>query len=73
MPAIITYFDDDYDFGWAVLEDHYGVVHVIPTHDDKNHLHAQCPCEPVVDTEGAMVHNAFDGRVQYENGIRFYN
>lgn len=53
---------------WYVIP--YGEFnHVIP--DDEYHDPDQCRCEPEVDElYKVVIHNSFDGREQFEEGIR---
>ena len=85
MSAVWTYWDaEGYEnsaggWGWGVYPygdgdgDGDGEVHVVPHYDDKNHsLHADCPCVPIF-RDGALVHNAWDKREDYETYGRQVN
>lgn len=46
-------------------------LHVVPINDLKEHvLTINCWCNPEEQEEGVLVHNAADGREDYENGKR---
>lgn len=48
--------------------------HVIPLNDLREHEEsAGCWCEPVVNDDGVLVHNAADKRELYERGERKVN
>jgi hypothetical protein len=48
--------------GWQVIPETATVNHVIPIHDQREHvLSKDCHCCPR-DDEGVMVHNSYDGR-----------
>lgn len=45
--------------------------HIIPTNDLREHsTDSTCWCRPEEHEDGLIVHNAMDGREQYETGIR---
>lgn len=46
-----------------------GYTDVVPEWDVNDHFFGEtCACEPIMDTNGLLVHNAFDGRERYERG-----
>lgn len=48
-------------------------VHVIPRNDLREHeTHRDCWCRPVEQEPGVIVHNALDGREDYEQGCRLH-
>lgn len=56
-------------WGWAVNTPPGMNVQLVPTWDWRPHYASQeCPCRPVLDEDGLLVHNAFDGRERYEQG-----
>lgn len=57
--------------GWAIFESDIG-NQCIPKNDIKpdHTLSMECPCEPYVGEEGQVLHNANDGREEYEEGRR---
>lgn len=53
---------------WAVYSN---PAEVIPLYDEQYHnFGLDCWCNPQVSNEGILVHNSFDGREAYEQGIR---
>ena len=57
--------------GWALLTD---PMEVLPFNDVRMHaLGATCWCLPDVDDDGAISHNAADGRELYIEGRRKFN
>ncbi len=59
------------DQGWT--EDSYeggSFVHVYPVNDLREHITQglECWCKPRVDEDDVIVHNAMDGREQWETG-----
>lgn len=47
-----------------------GEIHVLPHFDIIGHVcEASCSCGPVMDGEKRFVHNAHDGRHNYERGL----
>lgn len=41
--------------------------HVVPLFDQSDHeLHIECHCDPILDDDGTVVHNSFDGREHVE-------
>jgi hypothetical protein len=61
---------------WGTYDsrDGYGPVHVIPEHDLWPHeMSENCCCRPEDDDDNArwiLIHNAFDGREDFESGKR---
>lgn len=47
-------------------------VHVVPMRDQRPHVTIACTCwcSPTVNENGAIVHNALDGREPFEEGKR---
>lgn len=60
-------------WGWAsIAHPHPGVheQHLLPLMDTGCHaFDMSCPCGPVLDCPGSVVHTAFDGRQFYEQGL----
>jgi len=64
---------------WAVITESFGKMHVVPLHDDFEHIthqHQQgdylgtgrCWCNPKIENGQLFTHNAHDGRERYEPG-----
>lgn len=45
-------------------------IHILPNHDDGQHLLSECPCHPQLNQDGNIVHASFDGREAFELGFR---
>lgn len=60
--------------GWDVYisdDDEDGPRHIIPSADMYQHECSEdCPCGPTLTEEGDWLHNAWDEREQYEDGMR---
>lgn len=56
------------DGGWFLRETESGIVHVLPIDDLREHLPLDCWCEPTVDEDNIVIHNAADQRELYERG-----
>lgn len=65
----------DKTFGWdgyRSIKD--GEVHIIPVNDDLQHTcYKTCWCEPRELDDLQWMHNSFDRREDYENGLRKTN
>ncbi len=53
---------------WRLRETESGKVHVIPIDDLREHDPSDCWCDPIVNEDGVVVHNALDRRELYERG-----
>jgi hypothetical protein len=62
---------------WAVIPESFGRLHVVPLHDDYDHITHRhdkndffgtgaCWCQPKVENNQLFIHNAHDGRQKYE-------
>ena len=60
------------DQGWTEegYEGQQLFIHVYPTNDLREHVTVglECWCKPRVDEDDVIVHNALDGREQWETG-----
>lgn len=58
--------------GWCLERGTDGTYHVVPRKDLATHItyEERCTCEPELNVDGVVVHNAFDGREEYEQGRR---
>lgn len=57
---------------WALTRGIDGCLHVLPLGDDMAHTTRaeKCECKPQLSEHGNIVHNARDGREDYETGKR---
>jgi len=57
------------DPGWGVYS-WEGKMHVAPVSEAERHIDHDCPCGAHENEDGIIVHYAFDGRHEFENGTR---
>jgi hypothetical protein len=56
--------------GWSICGCNTGrPFHIVPEDDLKEHECEDCPCNPVVNEGGAVVHNSFDNREATEEVV----
>jgi hypothetical protein len=61
---------------WRSLESNEvpPTFHRVPMNDDRRHnCRSHCFCKPELNQNGVWIHNAFDGREDYEEGYRKKN
>lgn len=75
--AAMSWYAHDYTMEDCVTGVRSKQPHVVPKDDLKEHVHPfedvyvdTCPCSPVIDEDGIIVHKSFDGREAFENGTR---
>lgn len=62
--------EEDCGLQWMIVKDDFGDLHVIPLNDTKPHSIARdCLCCPEEDGD-EIVHNSYDGREAFEEGLR---
>lgn len=61
-------------WGWTSWACGDGFMHLVPSWDVRPHTRTYaCPCRPVLDESALFVHNSFDGRERYEQGLALPN
>lgn len=55
--------------GWRIKEDNWGMQHVVPVDDLREHEPVSCWCSPTED-DGVVLHHALDEREKFERGER---